>query len=95
MVSGGYPGRYEKEIPVDGLEEASKVEGVTVFHAGTKRLNDMVVTCGGRVLGVTATASALAEAVSRAYQGVLKIRFTDADYRTDIAQRALRKKEQK
>ena len=95
MVSGGYPGRYEKEIPIDGLEEASKVEGVTVFHAGTKRLNDMVVTCGGRVLGVTATAPALAEAVARAYQGVLKIRFADADYRTDIAQRALRKKEQK
>ena len=95
MVSGGYPGRYEKEIPVDGLEEASKVEGVTVFHAGTKRLDDMVVTSGGRVLGVTATAPALAEAVARAYQGVLKIRFTDADYRTDIAQRALRKKEQK
>ena len=95
MVSGGYPGRYEKEIPVDGLEEASKVEGVTVFHAGTKRLDDMVVTSGGRVLGVTATAPALAEAVARAYQGVLKIRFADADYRTDIAQRALRKKEQK
>lgn len=95
MVSGGYPGRYEKEIPIEGLEEASKVEGVTVFHAGTKRQNDMVLTSGGRVLGVTATAPALAEAVSRAYQGVLKIRFTDADYRTDIAQRALRKKEQK
>lgn len=93
MASGGYPGRYETEVPIEGLDEISKLEGVTVFHAGTKRLNETVVTDGGRVLGVTAIAPTLAEAVSHAYQGVLKISFSDANYRTDIAQRALKQKD--
>lgn len=93
MVAGGYPGKYEKGTPIDGLEDASKVENVQVFHAGTKLMNDKVVTAGGRVLGVTATGASLDETVSRAYQAVLKIKFNGAGYRTDIAYRALKTKE--
>ncbi len=93
MVAGGYPGKYDKGIPIDGLEEASKFDHVQVFHAGTKLMNEKVVTAGGRVLGVTATAATLDETVSRAYQAVLKIKFNGAGYRTDIAYRALKTKD--
>ncbi len=90
MVAGGYPGKYEKGTPIDGLDEASRIEGVHVCHAGTKRMNDAVVTAGGRVLGVTALGPTLGAAVSRAYQAVLKVKFNGAEYRTDIAHRALK-----
>lgn len=90
MVSGGYPGTFEKGTPIDGLEEAAAMENVQVFHGGTKLMNDVVVTTGGRVLGVTAIGDTLEEAVARAYQTVLKIKFNGAEYRTDIAHRALK-----
>ncbi len=90
MVAGGYPGKYEKGTPIEGLDDAAKIENVQVFHAGTKLMNDKVVTAGGRVLGVTATGESLDETVSRAYQAILKIKFNGAGYRTDIAYRALK-----
>ena len=93
MVAGGYPGHYEKGTPIDGLADAAKIEGVQVFHAGTKLINDTVVTAGGRVLGVTALGTSLEETVARAYHAVLKIKFEGAGYRTDIAYRALKVKE--
>ncbi len=89
MVSGGYPGAYEKGKPITGLDTAAAGEGVVVFHAGTKLRDGVPVTAGGRVLGVTATAADLSEAVHRAYQAVLDIRFQGEFYRSDIAHRAL------
>ena len=91
MASGGYPGTFEAGKKIMGLEEAEKVEGVKVFHAGTTQHDDAYFTAGGRVLGVTARAPELKTAVDRAYQAVGKIGFEGAYYRKDIAARALKK----
>ena len=91
MVSGGYPGVYEKGKAISGLAEAGAKEGVVVFHAGTKLKDDTVVTSGGRVLGVTAIGPDVAEAVRRAYHAVIHIQFEGVHYRTDIAYRALKR----
>ena len=88
MASGGYPADYEKGKPIDGLDEAGAIDGVVVFHAGTKLEDGRTVTAGGRVLGVTALGSDLDEALRRAYAAVPKIRFDGAHYRRDIAARA-------
>jgi phosphoribosylamine--glycine ligase len=83
MASAGYPGAYETGKPIDGIDE---VDGdVVVFHAGTRRdESGRLVTAGGRVLGVTATARTLEEARAKAYDNVRRIRFEGAHYRTDI-----------
>jgi phosphoribosylamine--glycine ligase len=91
MASGGYPGAYEKGIVIHGTRKARELDGVTVFHAGTRRHRDDLQTWGGRVLGVTGVAEDLSTAVARAYDGVAKIRWEGAQHRTDIAHRALRK----
>ena len=91
MSSGGYPGTFEAGKPIDGLEDAAKIEGVKVFHAGTSKRDGAYYTAGGRVLGVTARARDLHTAVARAYEGCGKISFDGAHYRKDIAARALRK----
>ncbi len=88
MASGGYPGRYETGKDISGLEIADLRAGVKVFHAGTKlkgRSGRRVVTAGGRVLDVTATAPTLPGAVEKAYHAVALIRFEGAHFRTDIA----------
>jgi phosphoribosylamine--glycine ligase len=90
MASEGYPGRYVKGLPIKGLAEAAKLSGVKVFHAGTRRDGDRVVTDGGRVLGVTALGDTLADAQRRAYEAVACIQFPGAFYRRDIAGKALR-----
>lgn len=89
MVSGGYPGTYEKGAKITGLDEASQVKDVAVFHAGTALRNGAVVSNGGRVLGVTAIGETVAAAVRSAYHAVMRIKFDRAHYRTDIAHRAL------
>jgi phosphoribosylamine--glycine ligase len=91
MASGGYPGSYKKGITIHGLAEAAQLEGVKVFHAGTKRDGDRVVTSGGRVLGITAVGDDLLSAKKRAYEAVSLIRFDGAIYRTDIADKAINK----
>ncbi len=88
MASGGYPGSYDKGKPISGLENVPP--DVTVFHAGTKRQGDQVVTAGGRVLAVTSTGADLPSALDRAYAGVQAIQFDGAHYRHDIGARALR-----
>jgi phosphoribosylamine--glycine ligase len=90
MASQGYPGSYAKGKVISGLEEAAKLPEVKVFHAGTKLENDVVVTDGGRVLGVTALGDTLSLAKKRAYEAVEKISFPGAFYRTDIADKALK-----
>ena len=84
MASGGYPVSYKKGYEISGIAAAEAVDGITVFHAGTKLDGEKVLTNGGRVLGVTATAKTLDEAIAKAYNGVEKISFTDEFHRTDI-----------
>jgi phosphoribosylamine--glycine ligase len=86
VASGGYPGEFEKNKHIHGLEQAQSVEGVVVFHAGTT-LDDRggFVTSGGRVLGVTARGHTLEEARTRSYQAIGQIGFEGAHYRTDVA----------
>jgi phosphoribosylamine--glycine ligase len=91
MASGGYPGSYEAGKKIDGLEDAAKLDGVKVFHAGTSKRDEALYTSGGRVLGVTARAAELQTAVQRAYEACAKIGFEGAYYRKDIAARALKK----
>jgi phosphoribosylamine--glycine ligase len=93
LCSGGYPGKYESGKIITGLAEADKLQDVKVFHAGT-RLDDQnrVLTDGGRVLGVTALGTSLADAKARAYEAVKLITFPGMHYRTDIADKALKVK---
>jgi len=85
LASGGYPGKYETGKPISGLEDAAKLDGVQVFHAGTKRANGEIVTAGGRVLAVTALGSTVEAASTRAYEAVSRIHFEGCHYRRDIA----------
>jgi phosphoribosylamine---glycine ligase len=91
MASGGYPGTFTAGKRIDGLEEASAVAAVKVFHAGTSKRDGVFYTSGGRVLGVTARAADLSTAVARAYEACGKIEFEGAHYRKDIAARALKR----
>lgn len=88
MASQGYPDTYPTGKEITGLKDAESAD-VAVFHAGTKRVGDKIVTAGGRVLGVTARGSTLAEAQRRAYQACERIHFEGAYYRRDIGFRAL------
>jgi len=87
--SAGYPGSYKTGLPISGLAAASQVPEVEVFHSGSARVGDQLVTSGGRVLGVTATGDSIEEALSRAYQALAEIHFDGIYYRRDIGHRAL------
>jgi phosphoribosylamine--glycine ligase len=95
MSSGGYPGSYEAGKLITGIEDADRMYGIKVFHAGTNRRDGAYYTTGGRVLGVTARGSDLPEAVERAYDAVMKIRFEGMHYRKDIAARGLKRLREK
>jgi phosphoribosylamine--glycine ligase len=82
----GYPSAPVTGEAVEGLDIAGAIDGVTVFHAGTRRQGERIVTAGGRVLGVTAIGADLGEARARAYRGVGEIRFPGMQFRDDIAQ---------
>jgi phosphoribosylamine--glycine ligase len=90
MASQGYPGSYAKGKVITGLAEAAKLPGVKVFHAGTRQEKGLVLTDGGRVLGVTALGETLLDAKRNAYEAVSRIHFQGAFYRRDIADKALR-----
>ena len=89
MASGGYPGSYAKGKVIEGLEDAAKLPGTKVFHAGTARTGSDIVTNGGRVLGVTALGNDLRSAQAAAYAAVERIHFEGAQFRRDIAAKAL------
>ena len=89
-ASGGYPGSYEKGKRIEGLREDGQADGVTVFHSGTKKTDGVYYTNGGRVLGITACAPTLKEALARAYEGVERIAFEGMHYRRDIGAKALK-----
>ncbi|MDB6024767.1 MAG: Phosphoribosylamine--glycine ligase [Verrucomicrobiales bacterium] len=89
MASGGYPGDYAKGKPISGLDVVAKLPNTKVFHAGNARHGNRIVTNGGRVLGVTSWASDLKKARAAAYLAVGKIQFDGAQFRRDIAAKAL------
>ena len=89
MASGGYPGKYEKGKPIEGIGEAEKLKDVVVFHAGTKKDGTRIVTNGGRVLGVTALGADIQSAINRAYEAAAKIHWDGVHYRKDIGAKAL------
>jgi phosphoribosylamine--glycine ligase len=88
LASGGYPGTFPTGEKITGIEN---VEGAVVFHAGTKRDGNDLVTAGGRVLGVTATGEDLAGSMKAAYSAIGKIHFAGMHYRKDIGHRGLRR----
>jgi phosphoribosylamine--glycine ligase len=88
-ASGGYPTSYDTGMEITGLDEAEAHDGVTVFHAGTKRAGRSYTTDGGRVLGVTALGTTYQQARDTAYNAVGAIDFDNIYFRTDIAERAV------
>jgi phosphoribosylamine--glycine ligase len=89
MASEGYPGDYERGRPIRGLDEATVLPDVKVFHAGTATIDHQTVTNGGRVLGVTALGDSIAAAKLQAYKAVKCIRWDGAWCRKDISDKAL------
>lgn len=89
MASGGYPGDYRKGIPIYGIENADAIDGVKVFHAGTKKQGEQILTSGGRVLGVTALGADIKSAIDKAYRAAGLIQFDGMHFRKDIGRKAL------
>jgi len=89
LAAGGYPESPRTGDVIEGLEDAARVPGVQVFHAGTSLRDGRIVTAGGRVLGVTARGNTLGEAHERAYRAAELIHFDGRQFRHDIAARAL------
>ena len=89
LASGGYPGPHETGYPIHGLDKAAALDDVLVFHAGTRKDGDALVTAGGRVLAVSALGDDFAAARERAYEAAALVEFEDVHFRTDIAARAV------
>jgi phosphoribosylamine---glycine ligase len=89
MAAHGYPGHYARGTVIEGLDEAAAVEGVQVFHAGTKAEGDRILANGGRVLNISATGKTVREAQARAYAAIARIRWPEGFYRRDIGWRAV------
>jgi phosphoribosylamine--glycine ligase len=89
LASRGYPESSESGQPIRGIDAAEMIPGVTVYHAGTSRKEGQIVTAGGRVLTVVGRGEDFAEAITRAYAGVLRISFEGMHYRHDIGRKAL------
>jgi phosphoribosylamine--glycine ligase len=91
LVASGYPGKYESGKRIEGLDEAARIDGVRVYHAGTRQQDGKIYTSGGRVLNVTARGATLSQALDRAYAAAEVIRFEGKDYRKDIGKKGLAK----
>jgi phosphoribosylamine--glycine ligase len=89
MAAKGYPGPYERGTVIEGLDDAAAVEGVEIFHAGTKAEGGKILANGGRVLDVSALGKTVSEARSRAYEAVSRIRWPEGFCRHDIGRRAV------
>ena len=89
MAADGYPGTPRKGTEIKGIDEADRVEGVKVFHAGTVRDGDRILANGGRVLNVTARGTTVAEAQQRAYAAVDRLDWPEGFCRRDIGWRAI------
>jgi len=93
MAAKGYPGAYARGSLIEGLNEAAAVEGVEIFHAGTKTDGARILADGGRVLDVTALGATVGEARSRAYEAISRIRWSDGFFRHDIGARAVEREQ--
>ncbi|MCX7958127.1 MAG: phosphoribosylamine--glycine ligase [Deltaproteobacteria bacterium] len=91
MTAQGYPGNYRKGMEISGLEQFRNTEDIVVFHAGTTRNFDKIITNGGRVLGVTAIDEKPEKAIEKAYYAVSSVHFDGSFYRRDIGKRVLKK----
>jgi phosphoribosylamine---glycine ligase len=89
MAAKGYPGDYARGTPIEGLDEASKVEDVEIFHAGTIERDGQILANGGRVLNICASGKTIAEAQQRAYAAVDRIRWPGGFCRRDIGWQAV------
>jgi phosphoribosylamine---glycine ligase len=89
MAAKGYPGDYARGSVIEGLDDAAKVEGVEIFHAGTKADGNRILANGGRVLNVSAIGKTVREAQARAYEAISRIRWPEGFYRHDIGWRAI------
>jgi phosphoribosylamine--glycine ligase len=89
MAAKGYPGDYKKGTRIDGLDDAARIDGVEIFHAGTVAKDGAILANGGRVLNVCATGKTVTEAQARAYQAADAIRWPDGFCRRDIASQAV------
>jgi phosphoribosylamine---glycine ligase len=95
MATKGYPGEYGKGSVIEGLDEAATVEGVEIFHAGTKANGDKILASGGRVLNVCASGKTVSEAQARAYAAVDRIRWPEGFCRRDIGWQAVEREKAK
>jgi phosphoribosylamine--glycine ligase len=89
MAAKGYPGQYQRGTPIEGLDAAAQVEGVELFHAGTKADGNRILANGGRVLNICARGKTVREAQTRAYAAVDLIKWPDGFCRRDIGWRAI------
>jgi len=87
-ASSGYPGNYAKDKEISGLDQAAKLDDLVVFHAGTKKVGDKILTSGGRVLGVTGLGATIKDAINKTYTAVNKINFEGMHFRRDIGKKA-------
>jgi phosphoribosylamine---glycine ligase len=94
MAAKGYPGDYAKGTRIDGLDQAAKIEGVEIFHAGTRSNDGVILSNGGRVLNVCATGKSITEAQQRAYEAVDRIRWPEGFCRRDIGWQAVEREKQ-
>jgi phosphoribosylamine---glycine ligase len=91
MAAKGYPGHYTRGTVIEGLDEAAAVEGVEIFHAGTKAEGGRILANGGRVLNISATGKTVREAQARAYAAIARICWPEGFYRRDIGWRAVQR----
>ena len=93
LASAGYPLQYEKGFPVSGIDAVNALDDCQVYQAGTQVHGEEIVTSGGRVLCVTALGNTLDVALERAYAGIEMVKFSGAQYRSDIGQTVAKKGE--
>jgi phosphoribosylamine--glycine ligase len=94
MAAKGYPGHYARGSVIEGLDAAGKVQGVEIFHAGTKAEGGKIIANGGRVLDVSAIGKTVRQAQARAYEAISRIRWPEGFYRRDIGWRAVKREEE-
>jgi phosphoribosylamine--glycine ligase len=91
MAAKGYPGDYKRGSVIEGLDAAGEIEGVEIFHAGTKSDGGKITANGGRVLNVSARGKSVTEAQSRAYQAIERIKWPEGFCRRDIGWQAVQR----
>jgi phosphoribosylamine--glycine ligase len=89
LASGGYPGAMEMGKTITGLDTAAAIDGVVVFHAGTRQDGDRIVTAGGRVVTIVGQGASYEDAMAKAYDGVKCIAYDGMEFRTDIGRKAI------